>query len=1730
MSESMSTDQASFDQLTRDLESARRKLEKHFQEANSLKESIAKESDSNRATKLKESFKSAKQAIVAAESEINELKARRFNLAELLRESKDLASASASVASDLSSSSASSSANKQKIPDDKTWTKFSIKTNVILNDYLDSVEHIGVAGSLSSKDLARMQGGKFSDISLGRAYNRWFLEQVKSAPPDWNAAKNWFRANVSADRNAAERVEDFKRLQCSSTTAEDLATFNLNFQDKARLANMGMDSEVLLNFYEAAILDSNLSLALANWKAIQVANLTPITLNKIMDQTMVLAGTIFKKRKVMPFKDESSEARNDSMRDKIVKCNFCHKLNHLEKDCKKKKNMEANKKTEYKSSSTASKTDARTCYNCKEVGHISPNCPKPKQEKSSMIKSTATSNTLNAKSTSSASYNAAHSNTKLYTIQVDESQLKLLRNFQNKEDESDASVCVLEVQEEALIMVEGKEWVHQKSVIAENVKQGKTLTSSQDISLLASKDPRPYVACEIHFGKELEHTIQVYALLDSGANKTFISRNVLNAMNSIQEMQLAASNQVKLAQNQMGFAQLMLETVQLVMLGRTPVTVVNSIHVHEDTIDLILGIREMRQAGWVVDSEIRFQSDVKLQAEAIAMTAVERTDCIFAISDFTAEEIEARRQGITEIREALDRNKVAYEGKLTKKQSTLFSMPEAVFHIKHFADTPPAWENQFPLSEAAEILVEKWLQKMIDKDQIECFPLNEKRRYNIPIFVVKENTQKAKKARVVLNAVRLNQGVVPSSYQIPSILDMVDLAPGDVISELDVVDAFHNIQLADDSKSKLSFTFRQKAYRYKVAALGLVNLSEHFQEVLSRILMPLEGTKNYIDNIFQTTPVDVKETGVQQLQKAAKNTVKVIEVCTANNVWLSAEKAADDKLLCRRIKSLGMMFTPQGRGIDPTKLDELRKMKLPISAKEAKSFIQFVSFFRSHIRHFSDLVHPFTEMTKSTWNKTALSSQQNRMAFDKILQAVASAPLLRRFEPSLPTVCLVDASQVAIAAVIFQLRKDKVDAADFLSPSPDNFLCCSSRVTRDFEKSYPIVKKEALTITWIIDTFYDLIIACRDFTFVTDAMSVYYIGVNKKFDRTAANWYAKLLLVPHVKFRWIPGDQNIAPDFLSRMYDTVWGVGTQDHNRFQQHKKKIRDLISNISVADIEHKIDTIYVHQLYAIESGGQAVKRSAGNTDSAVTQSSVIVPTASERLKSVSVNGVKFLYPEASLLQQEHIQEAHSGRHGGVSLTTAILHSKGLKWPYMTHHIKEHLDACEVCLQWKKTKPVFVPTTGSISTYPFQVVQVDFISGLTKTSSLNEQLLICICCFTRFVILIPMQDKTSTTIADHLFRLWALIGPPQVYQADNEPCLWGEAIEKVKLLFGILDRRIAAYAPMKNGLVERHVQEVTTLLNKLIALHGLEWDVLVPFVQLSLNTSCTQTSAIPFEMVFARPCQFFGGSLHLPTYTSPELEDKNFIEWFNHLRSMEEFLYPFVKEQREHRQLLNKDSSIFDTFGKRMFDYPLEIGQAVRVREPLAYKVGNKFKTPVETIGYIEKRLSTDTYQIVDRGGVTMQRAIPRSHISLLNYAPANQALKESAWPAAMQSSATSSSIVSSSSSSSSSSAVSSVSPVANSVAVGKGKGKQRPTRKQNAANKSKNTKKTPAVTVSWAKLEKIVGTELVEENGVQKTYFVCRWDGYGSDDDTLEPSVNIPSNTLRKYLKEHPTVVSP
>jgi hypothetical protein len=1697
----------------------RKKLNESYAYLSKDRAQLQTEKDSKNKGSLQANIEKLRKTIQSLEEEINEDSKRKSNLAALTGKS---------ILPSLATTSQSA-----KLPDEKAWRKFDLKKDAVLNDYLDEVDCIGLAYSLDSYALARIQVSKFTDVSLARVYKTWFLQQ--SPAPDWTSAKVWFRAHVSADRNSSERVEDFKNLSCSSTNADELACFNISFKEKAALAQMDPVSPVLIAFYEAALTDTNIAMSLASWKFAQTANNKKVTLDELMEQAVLLAGTLYrKKRKAGSAVITSSTNENQKS---LITCNYCGIKGHIEKDClKKKRKLNESKSASATTSSATSSAAASSlssgsaanqatnlkkgdekkdlskvkCYGCQQFGHYKNEC-KEKQKEKLIFKS------------SPASVG------KMFTVQVDARNLQMLedreqimRELEADEGQADKSFHINAMNvcdtEQLIVAVEDRKW---------NTDNG-ILKSDQDLKLL-TRDKRPIVAVEIEFGQN--HKIQVYALLDSGANRTFINQKVWRAMKDA-DSSLELSDVVKtiLAQNNQGSAQCIMSKVKLMMLNKTPVY--TKIFVHEDHAhDMILGIEDIRAAGWTLDSELRFSSEVEQHAHAVELTPIERTDAKFEVEDFTESELQARQEGLMAIRQALLRNQNAFESKVAEGKNTLFSMPDAEFDINHYQETPPAWENQFPLSAAAEEVTEIWLKKMMTKGKISLFPATEKRKFNIPIFVVKENSEKGKKARVVLNAVLLNKGVIPSSFQIPSILNMANIKPGEIVSEIDVMDAFHSIPLTTESKNKLAFTFKGQAYRYNVAALGLVNLSEHFQEVLARTLQPQKWARNYIDNIFIRTEHESNETGEQQIHKATDQAIRTIDLCTDNNIWISSEKATDDKLLCRRIRSLGMTFSPQGRGIDPLKVEELRKMKIPKTAKEAKAFVQFVSFFRSHIRHCSDLLKPFTELTKEKAKEKA-DSETLKIAFEQIVQAISTAPLLRTFDPALTTVCLVDASQVAIAAVLYQVHSKNPVERDFMSPSPDNFLCCASRLTRDYETDYSVVKKEALTISWVIDTFFDLIVACKNFIFVTDAMAVYYMGVNRKFDRTTANWYAKLLHVPHVTFRWIAGVRNHPPDFMSRMYyQTTWGVTNQDVERFRRHRSLVKEVVKSTSVQHavpiidaiiMEDTVDNVMLTKISTTRATTNAKEQSSVSNDAAIIK---------KNTHSATVNGVRFMYPIATKEQEDWVQQAHSARHGGVSLTMAILHSEGKKWPYMVHHVKECLDACDVCIQWKRVKPVFKPLQGQLSRFPFQVVQCDFISGLPSTTSELKELFVCICTFTSFVVLIPMKDKTSNTLAKHLFSLWALIGPPQVIQADNESCLWAEAIDKVKLLFGVLDRRIAAYSPQKNGKVERKIDDVKLLLNKLIGLHGCDWDMLIPFVQLSLNSTTTQETTIPFEMVFARPCQFYGTSLHLPSYSGVDDEDRNLVEWFHHLRKVEEFVFPAVKEQREQRQLLQKDSSLFDKFGKVIYDFPLPVGQAVRVRDPLANKPGNKSKTPVDTIGTISRQLSYDTYEVTDRSGAKMPRPIPRSHMATLNYARDSVIVSESQEKSLTVTTPTTVEPTSKGTAASTAE-IASKAPArpatenrtsARLASVADGKSQAQ--RKESPAAIKKQTS---ADTEDFYKVDFIVDSAMRKsKKGGQERLFRVRWSGYGAKSDTWEPARNLPTNMVKAFISKNPQV---
>lgn len=467
-----------------------------------------------------------------------------------------------------------------------------------------------------------------------------------------------------------------------------------------------------------------------------------------------------------------------------------------------------------------------------------------------------------------------------------------------------------------------------------------------------------------------------------------------------------------------------------------------------------------------------------------------------------------------------------------------------------------------------------------------------------------------------------------------------------------------------------------------------------------------------------------------------------------------------------------------------------------------------------------------------------------------------------------------------------------------------------------------------------------------------------------------------------------------------------------------------------------------------------------------------------AATKMHKVVVNGISYMYPAPTKIQLEWLKEAHDTRHGGIALTQGILRAQDRHWPYQVHHIKEIIDQCMICMQWKRIKPSFVPThSHTIARTPFQNVQLDFLSGLPVTRAGNCELLVIICTLTKFVILLPLKNKTTETIARALFKLWCLIGPPAVYQADNEATLWGDSIQKMKLLFGVLDRRIAAYQPTKNGKVERNIAEVKTLLHKLTAQHGVEWDQAVHLVQLSLNTSASSSNLIPFELVFAKRCHPFGTTVAFPVIDNHVDDDKCLSEWNNHVAAVQQFLFPYLREAKQHVALVGlAGDKLGTTFNKVLDAPPLEPGMAVRVRNTQLKTPGNKNKTPVEAIGTIVRSLGKDTYEIRDRSGMLINRAIPTQQMQVMTHHRPEIIESNSKTEAEAE----------------------------------EIKNQEAPAEKEEDDGE-------------FFTLENIVRQRATKRGGVLKEEFLCKWAGYDEKENTWEPASNLPADMVAAFIKK-------
>ena len=191
----------------------------------------------------------------------------------------------------------------------------------------------------------------------------------------------------------------------------------------------------------------------------------------------------------------------------------------------------------------------------------------------------------------------------------------------------------------------------------------------------------------------------------------------------------------------------------------------------------------------------------------------------------------------------------------------------------------------------------------------------------------------------------------------------------------------------------------------------------------------------------------------------------------------------------------------------------------PSDVKQVRSFLGLAGYYRRFLPHFADISTSLTNLlrkgVKFCWTTEA------EIAFLDLKSRLASRPILRPPNFTLPFAMAVDASDVAIGANLFQVI-DNVEHP----------ICYFSKRLDCHQQRYSTIEKEALALVLSARNF-SVYFGSQPVTVYTDHSPLQFIQRMANYNNKLLRWAIELQQYNfHIVHR--PGKQNLIPDILSR--------------------------------------------------------------------------------------------------------------------------------------------------------------------------------------------------------------------------------------------------------------------------------------------------------------------------------------------------------------------------------------------------------------------------------------------------------------------------------------------------------------------------------------------------------------------------------------------------------------------
>ncbi|XP_021748087.1 uncharacterized protein LOC110713944 [Chenopodium quinoa] len=217
---------------------------------------------------------------------------------------------------------------------------------------------------------------------------------------------------------------------------------------------------------------------------------------------------------------------------------------------------------------------------------------------------------------------------------------------------------------------------------------------------------------------------------------------------------------------------------------------------------------------------------------------------------------------------------------------------------------------------------------------------------------------------------------------------------------------------------------------------------------------------------------------------------------------------------------LGHVISSRGIEVDRAKIEVIERLPPPSNVKGIRSFLGHAGFYRRFIKDFSKIAKPLTQLLVK--DAPFVFTNDCLLAFDRLKEALISAPIIQPPNWELPFELMCDASDFAVGSVLGQRKDKKLHAIYYTSKTLD-----------EAQRNYTTTEKEFLAIVHAIVKFRSYLLGSKVIVF-TDHVALKYL-LSKKEPKPRLIRWVLLLQDYDIEIRDKKGAENVVADHLSRL-------------------------------------------------------------------------------------------------------------------------------------------------------------------------------------------------------------------------------------------------------------------------------------------------------------------------------------------------------------------------------------------------------------------------------------------------------------------------------------------------------------------------------------------------------------------------------------------------------------------